>query len=59
MMRDTAAERADAFEYEWDPYANQYVYKAQEESYQQADTTFNASGASGAGYTRDTTLERF
>jgi len=59
MMKGAAAERASAFEYEWDPYANQYVYKAQAEKYVQGENVFNAAGAEGAAYARDTTLERF
>ena len=55
----TAADRASAFEYEWDPYANEYVYKPQEEVFAHADTTFNAGGAGGAGFERDTSLEKF
>lgn len=58
-MQGAAAERADQFDYEWDPYANQYVYKAQEENFAHAETSYNESGATGAGYERDTTLEKF
>lgn len=58
-MKGAAAERADQFDYEWDPYANQYVYKAQGEKYEQAETFYNESGATGAGYERDTKLEGF
>ena len=55
----SAAERASAFEYEWDPITNQYKYVAQGEQFQHADTKFNESGAAGAEFERDTTLEKF
>ena len=57
-MKGTAAERSNAFEYEWDPMTNQYVYKAGED-FVSAETTYNEIGATGAGYERDTTLEKF
>lgn len=58
-MQGKAAARASEFEYEWDPYTNQYVYKAVAAPFESAETTFNAGGATGAGFDRDTSLEKF
>lgn len=57
-MDGKAAERANAFEYEWDPVTNKYVYTASED-FVHDETTYNEVGATGAGYNRDTTLEKF
>jgi len=57
-MKGSAAERSNAFEYEWDPITNQYVYTAGED-FVNAETTYNEVGATGAGYERDTKLEKF
>ena len=58
-MEGKAKARASEYEYEWDPYANAYVYKAVEAPFESAETTYNEGGATGAGYARDTTLEKF
>jgi hypothetical protein len=55
-FEDTASERADQYQKEWEPYTNQYVYTANED-FGGEGGNYNESGASGAGYSRDATLE--